>query len=218
MLPLENYAPAKDPLRILHQDADLLVIDKPSGLLSVPGKAREHADCVESRLRAVFPETLLVHRLDMDTSGVMVFAANAHAQRHLGLQFEKRQLSKTYEALVWGRPEANTGLANAPMIVDWPNRPLQKVCHDTGKSAETEWQVLARGEDHSRMRLRPKTGRSHQLRVHMAHLGHPILGDRFYARGPALAARSRLCLHASEISLRHPNGGDWITFCSDVPF
>jgi len=201
----------------VHCDDDLIVVDKPSGLLSVPGKALEHSDCMEQRVRDAYPQALLVHRLDMDTSGVMVFAANRNAQKHIGLQFQKRQLKKRYEALVWGAPP-DEGLAEWPLIVDWPNRPLQKVCHETGKPAETKWHVLERGDDHARVSLEPKTGRSHQLRVHMDTLGHPILGDRFYATGEALAARPRLCLHAAEISLRHPTGGEWITFNSPVPF
>lgn len=216
MTPFE-YAPPSDPLVILHQDDDLILVSKPSGLLSVPGRNPKHSDCVESRVKAAFPNALLVHRLDMDTSGVMVFAANSAAQRHVGLQFERRHLEKTYEALVWGQPE-NEGMVDLPLIVDWPNRPLQKVCHETGKPSETAWRVLERKPVFSRVALFPKTGRSHQLRVHMKSIGHAILGDRFYATGAALEAFPRLCLHAKSLRLRHPSGGEWVSFESPVPF
>lgn len=212
-----SYTPPSGPLSVIHQDADLVVVSKPSGLLSVPGKAPEHADCLEARIKAEMPEALLVHRLDMDTSGVMVFAGNPAAQRHLGLQFEKRQLEKTYEALVWGIPERH-GTIDLPLIVDWPNRPLQKVCRESGKHAETQWERLEVNGDHARVRLMPKTGRSHQLRVHMKEIGHPILGDRFYATGAALEAKDRLCLHAKTLRLRHPTGGEWVEFSDPVPF
>lgn len=211
------YNPPNDPLVILHQDTDLIVISKPSGLLSVPGKDLSHSDCVEARVKAAVPGALLVHRLDMDTSGVMVFAGNPAAQRHLGLQFERRHLEKTYEALVWGQPP-DEGVAELPLIVDWPNRPLQKVCFETGKASETRWQVLERLNGAARVALFPKTGRSHQLRVHMKEIGHPILGDRFYSEGEALAASDRLCLHAKSLRLRHPTGGEWVEFEDPVPF
>lgn len=217
MQPLD-YQPPLDPLEILREDDDLIVVNKPSGLLSVPGKAAEHGDCVQTRLLETHPNALLVHRLDMDTSGVMIFAANQRAQRHLGLQFERRQLKKSYTALIWGRPTQDSGHVTLPLIVDWPNRPLQKVCHETGKTAETAWTVLERHQNNTRVWLEPKTGRSHQLRVHMNALGHPILGDRFYAHPEALAAAPRLCLHASELSLRHPTGGDWTTITTATPF
>lgn len=212
-----TYDPPEGPLVILHQDADLLVLDKPSGLLSVPGKAVEHADCLETRAKLAFPDALLVHRLDMDTSGVMIFARNKAAQRHLGLQFERRHTAKTYEALVWGQPE-DAGEVNLPLITDWPNRPLQKVCLETGKASHTKWEVLARKADHARVRLMPTTGRSHQLRVHMLAIGHVILGDRFYAKGEALTAAARLCLHALSLEIYHPVGGERIRFYAPVPF
>ncbi len=211
------YAPPVGPLEILHQDDDILVLNKPSGLLSVPGKAARHSDCLESRAKADFPEALLVHRLDMDTSGVMIFALNKPAQRHLGLQFERRHTVKTYEALVWGQPE-DAGEVNLPLIVDWPNRPLQMVDHERGKPAHTGWEVMARKATHARLRLRPTTGRSHQLRVHMLALGHPILGDRFYATGEALKAAPRLCLHAKALEIFHPVGGARLAFHAPCPF
>lgn len=201
-----EYNPPQDPLVILHEDAEVLLVDKPAGLLSVPGKGEHLADCLIARVQAVFPEALLVHRLDRDTSGVMIFAMTAHAQRHLGLQFEKRMTRKTYVARVWGVPEERSGSIDLPLIVDWPNRPLQMVCHETGKPAQTDWKVIKTDGVTSRVRLFPKTGRSHQLRVHMLALGHPILGDPFYATG---AARDypRLMLHSEELRFNHPQGG-----------
>lgn len=211
------YAPPQDPLVIMHEDADVLLVDKPGGLLSVPGKGPELADCLLSRVQAAFPHALLVHRLDRDTSGVMIFALSPHAQRHLGLQFEKRMTRKTYVARVWGVPSEKSGLIDLPLIVDWPNRPRQKVCHETGKPAQTEWRVLKNEGTTSRIRLHPKTGRSHQLRVHMLELGHPILGDPFYATGEALAF-PRLMLHAEELRFKHPDGGKSIKVRSKAPF
>lgn len=212
-----GYAPPQDPLVVLHEDAEVLLVDKPAGLLSVPGKGPHLADCLLSRVQDVFPDALLVHRLDRDTSGVMIFALTAHAQRHLGLQFEKRMTQKTYVAQVWGVPQAKTGTVDLPLIVDWPNRPRQMVCHETGKPAQTDWRVLKHDGMIARMRLHPKTGRSHQLRVHMLSLGHPILGDPFYATG---AARDypRLMLHSQELRFKHPQGGRSMKIRTGVPF
>jgi len=198
-----EYNPPQDPLVVLHEDAEVLLVDKPAGLLSVPGKGPHLADCLIARVQDAFPDALLVHRLDRDTSGVMIFALTPHAQRHLGLQFEKRMTRKTYVARVWGVPQEKTGTIDLPLIVDWPNRPRQMVCHETGKPAQTDWRVLKDEGDTARVRLSPKTGRSHQLRVHMLSLGHPILGDPFYATGPALAY-PRLMLHSEELRFKHP--------------
>ncbi len=214
---MESYSPPTEPLEILHEDAELLIVNKPTGLLSVPGKGAHLADCLITRLQAIFPETLLVHRLDRDTSGVMVFARTAHAQRHLGLQFEKRMVKKTYVARVWGVPTEKSGLIDLPLIVDWPNRPKQKICHETGKSAQTEWKMLKDEGETARLRLFPKTGRSHQLRVHCLAMGHPILGDPFYATGEARAF-DRLMLHAEELRLKHPDGGKSLKFRQAAPF
>ncbi|MCX8952376.1 RluA family pseudouridine synthase [Ruegeria sp. NA] len=207
----ETYAPPQTALDVLHEDAQLIVVNKPSGLLSVPGRGDHLADCLLTRVQAAFPQALLVHRLDRDTSGVMVFAQTPHAQRHLSMQFEKRQTRKTYIARVWGRMEPKTGTVDLPLIVDWPNRPRQMVCHDTGKPAVTDWRVVKHEGETSRVRMFPKTGRSHQLRVHMQALGHPILGDPFYATG---AAREfpRLMLHSEELRLKHPEGGHSMKF------
>ena len=213
----DQYLPPDVPLNILHDDHEIVVVDKPAGLLSVPGKGPHLADCLMARVVEAFPTALLVHRLDRDTSGVMVFALTPHAQRHLGLQFEKRQTRKTYVARVWGTLAPKTGTVDLPLIVDWPNRPLQKVCHETGKAAQTDWRVLRSTDGESRVRLMPKTGRSHQLRVHMLALGHPILGDPFYAAGPA-RDHPRLMLHSEELRLRHPDGGRGMAFRAKAPF
>ncbi|MDW3118523.1 MAG: RluA family pseudouridine synthase [Roseovarius pacificus] len=211
------YDPPQDPLKVLHEDHEIVVVDKPAGLLSVPGKGAHLADCLLARVQEAFPTALLVHRLDRDTSGVMVFAQTPHAQRHLGLQFEKRQTKKTYVARVWGCLEPKSGTVDLPLIVDWPNRPRQMVCHETGKAAVTDWRVLRHGQEETRVRLMPKTGRSHQLRVHMLALGHPILGDPLYATGAA-AALPRLMLHSEELRLRHPDGGAGMRFRAKAPF
>ncbi|SLN29464.1 Ribosomal large subunit pseudouridine synthase A [Roseovarius litorisediminis] len=214
---MSEYTPPDTALDILHEDHELVVVNKPAGLLSVPGKGEHLADCLLTRVQAVFPQTLLVHRLDRDTSGVMAFAQTPHAQRHLGLQFEKRQTKKTYVARVLGRLEPKTGTVDLPLIVDWPNRPLQMVCHETGKEAVTDWRVQRYASGETRVRLMPKTGRSHQLRVHMKALGHVILGDPLYAEGPARDF-PRLMLHSEELRLRHPDGGRGMVFRAKVPF
>jgi tRNA pseudouridine32 synthase/23S rRNA pseudouridine746 synthase len=212
-----TYNPPQDPLVILHDDHEVLLVDKPSGLLSVPGKGPELADCLIARVQAVFPMALLVHRLDRDTSGVMIFALTRHAQRHLGLQFEKRQTKKTYVARVWGNLVEKTGTVDLPLIVDWPNRPLQMVDHENGKQAVTDWWVTGSKENETRVRLMPRTGRSHQLRVHMLALGHPILGDPFYAKGAA-GDYPRLMLHSQTLQFRHPDGGRGMRFTAKCPF
>lgn len=211
------YDPPDGPLSILHEDAEVLLVDKPAGLLSVPGKGPHLADCLIARVQTAFPDALLVHRLDRDTSGVMIFALTPHAQRHLGLQFEKRMTQKTYVARVWGAPKEKSGTVDLPLIVDWPNRPRQMVCHETGKPAQTDWRLLKTEDGNARMRLHPRTGRSHQLRVHMLALGHPILGDPFYASGPARAF-SRLMLHSEELRFKHPQGGHSMKIRSKAPF
>lgn len=213
-----DYNPPQDPLDIIHDDHELLIVNKPAGLLSVPGKGEHLSDCLIARIQAVFPQALLVHRLDRDTSGVMVFALTRHAQRHLGLQFEKRMTQKTYVARVAGKLEPKTGTVELPLIVDWENRPLQKVCAETGKAAHTDYRVMRYGETETRVRLMPRTGRSHQLRVHMLSLGHPILGDPFYAKGAALADHPRLMLHSEELRVKHPDGGATHKFRAKAPF
>lgn len=211
------YAPPDEPLDILHDDAEMLVVSKPSGLLSVPGKGAHLSDCLIARVQAVWPQALLVHRLDRDTSGVMVFGLTPHAQRFLSKQFELRAAKKTYVARVWGRMTPKTGRVDLPLIVDWPNRPKQHVDHENGKPAVTDWRVLRDTETESRVRLFPQTGRSHQLRVHMAELGHPILGDPFYAEGPAREFE-RLMLHSEELRIKHPDSGRMMRFREAPPF
>lgn len=214
-----DYQPPQDPwLTILHRDEDLLVLSKQSGLLCVAGKPAGHQDCLEARAKARFPQALLVHRLDRDTSGIVVMAMNAKAQRHLGLQFERRKLKKTYIARVWGHVAGESGTIDLPLATDWPNRPKQKVDFVSGRAAQTDWQVIAREAEVTRLKLTPLTGRSHQLRVHMLSLGHPILGDRFYAPGPALAAADRLQLHAEALELHHPSDGRLCRFNDPAPF
>ncbi|MEM8553609.1 MAG: RluA family pseudouridine synthase [Pseudomonadota bacterium] len=211
------YAPPDTPLTILHEDAHIVLADKPSGLLSVPGRGEHLADCLISRLQVVFPSILLVHRLDRDTSGLMVFALTKHAQKDLGQQFEKRVVKKSYLARVHGELAEPSGHINLPLIVDWPNRPLQKVCQDTGRPAQTDWKRLKAGNGESRVRLTPITGRSHQLRVHMQQIGHPILGDPFYATEPA-RDHPRLMLHAERLRFNHPESGRGQSFSSPAPF
>lgn len=213
----DDYDPPQDSLKIIHQDHELLLIDKPAGLLSVPGKGEHLADCLLARVQAAFPQALLVHRLDRDTSGVMVFALTPHAQRHLGLQFERRHMKKVYVARVWGEMVEKTGTVDLPLIVDWPNRPLQHVNFETGKPALTDWRVQRVEGGTTRVRLYPHTGRSHQLRVHMKEIGHPILGDPFYAEGPARDF-PRMMLHAESLRLRHPDGGKGVSFNAKCPF
>lgn len=211
-----NYDPPKEPLSYCYVDDDLIIVEKPSGLLSVPGKTEP--DCLEARICKEYPEALTIHRLDMATSGIMVFARNPHAQRHVGLQFEKRIPEKTYIARVFGQVQDKTGQVNLPLITDWPNRPRQMVCHERGKPSVTEWKLLEHEDQASRLALYPKTGRSHQLRVHMLSIGHPILGDRLYADEGAFMAAPQLQLHAHKLKLRKPTGGDWIKFESPCPF
>jgi tRNA pseudouridine32 synthase/23S rRNA pseudouridine746 synthase len=212
-----NYNPPMHPyLDIVSQDDDILVLNKPSGLLSVPGK--EHADCLQARARRVFPTATVVHRLDMATSGLMVMALNKPAHRHISKQFELRETTKTYQAIVFDTVQQDSGEINLPLICDWPNRPKQMVDHEQGKKALTRWQVLERKNNTTRVELKPVTGRSHQLRVHMLSMQHPILGDSLYAQGQALEMADRLNLHAMTLSFRHPVSEQTLRFESQVPF
>jgi tRNA pseudouridine32 synthase/23S rRNA pseudouridine746 synthase len=212
-----DYNPPQEPLEILHADSQILVVNKPEGLLSVPGRGAHLADCLIARIHQIHPEALLVHRLDRDTSGVMVFGLTPHAQRHLSMQFEKRTTKKAYVARLAGRLEPRAGTVDLPLIVDWPNRPRQMVCHDTGKAAVTDWRVVKYEEDATRVRLVPKTGRSHQLRVHMLSLGHPILGDPLYASGAALE-HPRMMLHSEELRIKHPESNESLKFRAKAGF
>ena len=213
------YRPPTEPwLVVLHEDEELLVLAKQSGLLSVAGKPADHADCLESRAQAEYPDARIVHRLDRETSGVIVMAMNAKAHRHLGLQFERRKTCKKYIARVWGKVEPDSGVVNLPLSCDWPNRPKQMVDMEGGRSAITTWEVLERGEKATRLSLSPLTGRSHQIRVHMLSMGHPILGDSFYAPEPARILADRLQLHAESLTLHHPSDGRLMTFKDSCPF
>ncbi|ADD75855.1 tRNA pseudouridine32 synthase/23S rRNA pseudouridine746 synthase [Pantoea sp. PA1] len=217
---MEPYNPPLEPwLHILYQDAHIMVVNKPSGLLSVPGRLDEHKDSVMTRIQRDYPEAESVHRLDMATSGVIVVALTKAAERELKRQFREREPAKTYVARVWGHPAQEKGMVDLPLICDWPNRPKQKVCFDTGKSAQTDYQVVEYGEDNSaRVALKPITGRSHQLRVHMLALGHPILGDGFYAHPEAKAMADRLLLHAESLTITHPAFGNAMTFRQPADF
>jgi tRNA pseudouridine32 synthase/23S rRNA pseudouridine746 synthase len=205
---------ATTDLALLHADDHLLVWSKPSGLHTVPAKPPGPQDCLVARAEAAFPGALLVHRLDRDTSGLVAMARTRLAQRHLGWQFERRQIAKTYIARVAGRVAEAAGRIDLALRCDWPNRPRQMVDPD-GKPSTTLWRVLDREAEATRLELTPLTGRSHQLRVHCLALGHPILGDPLYG-DPASAPR--LQLHAASLGFRHPDGGAWRAFAAPVPF
>jgi tRNA pseudouridine32 synthase/23S rRNA pseudouridine746 synthase len=213
------YAPPTDPwLTVLHADARMLVLDKPSGLLTVPGKDPALADCLEARAREKWPTATLVHRLDKDTSGIVLMALDKKALGDLGQQFEKRRTSKRYIARVWGRMAEDSGRVDMPLATDWENKPRQRVDWENGRASKTEWLVLEREDQATRVQLNPLTGRTHQLRVHMLAIGHPMLGDQFYATGAALAAADRLQLHAEQLTFFHPDDGREMTFTSPTPF
>ncbi|MEZ7276845.1 bifunctional tRNA pseudouridine(32) synthase/23S rRNA pseudouridine(746) synthase RluA [Pseudoalteromonas sp. 68 DY56-GL68] len=210
---LLNYNPPMTPyLSIVYQDDDLLIVNKPSGLLTVPGKDPKHADCLIARVNRVFPTAKIVHRLDMATSGIICLAMHKEAHRNLSMQFQDRKTAKRYIARVFGKLEQQTGSVDLPLICDWPNRPKQMVDHDNGKPSLTHFKVLEHEDNATRVELTPITGRSHQLRVHMLSLGHPILGDRLYAHPAALAMAPRLQLHAEMLSLAHPVNGKEMVF------
>ena len=212
------YNPPLDPyLSLLYRDADLLVFDKPSGLLSVPGRHPLLKDSLLTRVQEEFPQALIVHRLDKDTSGVVLMSLNRKAHAFVAAQFEARTTRKSYLAEVWGRIEDEEGMIDLPLAIDPDNKPRHRVDLEHGKRAQTRWQVIGYGENTTRVRLFPLTGRTHQLRVHMKALGHAILGDEFYADGEALAASARLLLHAEQLSFRHPNASE-VTFTAPAPF
>lgn len=215
---MSTYAPPLAALAVLHADAHLIAVDKPSGLLSVPGRGEDKADCALSRAQAIFPDALTVHRLDMATSGLLLLARGKEMQRALSGLFERGEISKRYIADVWGAPSPASGEINLPLITDWPRRPLQKVDHAIGKPSVTRFETLRAGDAWTRLHLTPLTGRSHQLRVHLAEIGHPILGDEFYAHARALAAAPRLALHAASLSFVHPATGEPLRLDSPCPF
>ena len=218
MIPDFIYAPPDVPLSILYEDRHIIVVDKPSGLLSVPGKLEGRQDCLVSRLVAERWDALLVHRLDCDTSGVMIFGRTKQAQGFLGQEFEKRRAKKSYIARVAGEIAGEKGHIDLPLCADWPNRPRQMVSYEHGRPAQTDWEVIGRAAGETRVKLTPLTGRSHQLRVHMLELGHAILGDPIYASGPDYEDHPRLMLHAHTLGLHHPETGEWIDFQAPIPF
>ncbi|MDQ7058292.1 MAG: pseudouridine synthase [Ghiorsea sp.] len=217
MRPTHFYQPPPDNgITLLFEDEHLLVVNKPAGLLSVPGNSPEKKDCMESRLQAEFLEALTVHRLDMSTSGILLFARNKTMHSAMSKLFADRKISKTYIAVVDGLVEQDKGEINAPLMVDWSNRPKQKVDAE-GKPSCTYYEVISHDTEAntSRVKLTPITGRSHQLRVHMMSLGHAILGDEFYAPDEAFAKANRLLLHAAKLRFMHPITQQSI--CIDCP-
>lgn len=206
------------PLRLLHVDNDWIVVDKPPGLPSVPGRASGLQDCVATRVQALHPDARVVHRLDMPTSGLLLMARGAENQRRLGAAFEQRRVAKTYVALVDGEPLDDEGEVELPLSADWPRRPRRIVDPVGGKPALTRWRVVERLGRCARVRLEPQTGRTHQLRVHLSAIGHPILGDALYAGETAAAAAPRLMLHACRLTLAHPSDGRPCSFVSPAPF
>lgn len=205
-------------LDIVYQDNDLVVLNKSSGILSVPGRLPEHQDCLQNRVARVLPSATIVHRLDMATSGLIVMALNKPSHVAISRQFEKRQVQKSYIARVYGQVQKPQGEIDLPLICDWPNRPKQKVDFEQGKKALTHYRVLSHETQSTLLALTPVTGRSHQLRVHMLSLGHPILGDRLYAHEQALAASERLNLHAQMLTISHPVTDQALVFHVSCPF
>lgn len=210
-------------LAVLHADAGVLVLDKPSGLLSVPGRGQDKLDCLSARAQRLYPDARIVHRLDMATSGLMLMARGAAALTLLAKSFAARQVHKRYEAVVHGLPAAgSTALwqeIDLPIAVDWPNRPRRIVCPHTGKPSLTRWRLLGpAGPNRTRIELEPVTGRSHQLRVHLLAIGHPIVGDMLYGDPEVEAAAGRLLLHATQIGFDHPLFGQAMQFTSAPAF
>jgi tRNA pseudouridine32 synthase/23S rRNA pseudouridine746 synthase len=203
-------------LQPLHIDAALIVIDKPAGLLAVPGRGEAGRDNLAARVQSHWPDALVVHRLDMATSGLIVYARGAAAQRLLSGAFAGREVHKRYVAVVEGCTAAEAGEIDAPLGADWPQRPRQRIDREQGKPALTRWRVLERADDSTRLALEPVTGRSHQLRVHLLSIGHPIRGDALYAEAPLRA--ERLLLHATQLAFRHPASGASMSFESAPPF
>ena len=208
---------SQEPIRLLFCDPHLLIVDKPTLLLSVPGRHPLNHDCLLNRLSVRYPGVSAVHRLDLDTSGVMVIPRHREALSRLARQFQERQIDKTYIARVAGHVAEDVGKCDLPLIADWPNRPKQKVCFETGKQALTRWRVLSRDHNSSLLALTPVTGRSHQLRIHMREIGHPILGCDFYAPEAVLSAAPRLLLHATSLRFTHPLSGELLTAHSPAP-
>ncbi len=203
-------------LRVLHADDAMVVVDKSAGVLSVPGLGTGLHDNLTSSVQALFADARVVHRLDQATSGLMLFARGAAMQRTLSMAFEARRVDKEYVAVVEGQIEGVEGSITAPLIADWPRRPRQKVDDEHGRPALTHWRLLERGADTSRLELHPVTGRTHQLRVHLQFIGHPIVGDTLYAPQPQQS--TRLLLHATRLELLHPLTLQPCAYASAPPF
>ncbi|VAW85381.1 Ribosomal large subunit pseudouridine(746) synthase @ tRNA pseudouridine(32) synthase [hydrothermal vent metagenome] len=215
------YTPPVDTgLDILYQDELLIAVNKPSGLLSVPGRGADKQDCMITRIQQRFADALTVHRLDMETSGILLFARHKTVHRLLSRAFQEREVEKQYTAVIAGVLEREAGEVNLPLICDWPNRPRQKVDHDVGKPSLTRYQRLSYDAvlDATRVALFPVTGRSHQLRVHMLSLGHAILGDPLYAPPDVKVKAPRLQLHANKMLIQHPVSGEPLRLFSEPPF
>lgn len=213
-----NPTPPTDDVRVLHHDDTLVVIDKPSGLLAVPGRGDDKRDCAATRVHDRFADARVVHRLDQPTSGLMLFARGATMQRELGALFEQRAIGKRYVAVVAGDMAADTGEIDLPLAADWPNRPRQIVDLVRGRPSLTRWRVLSREAGRTRVELEPLTGRSHQLRVHLASIGHPIVGDALYAPPDSMHAAPRLLLHAAALHFVHPLERNARAYASAPPF
>ena len=205
---------------LVYLDDALIVVNKPAGLLAVPGRGPDKADCLSARLQAIHPDAQIVHRLDMATSGLILLARGAEAQRRMSTAFAERRVAKTYIAVVDGLPAADAGEIDLPLSADWPNRPRQKVDVLLGKPSCTRWQVLSRDpiRSQTRLSLQPVTGRSHQLRLHLSAIGHAILGDRLYASAAVAGTAPRLLLHASRLQFDHPDHGQALDLASAPPF
>ncbi|MBL4802750.1 MAG: bifunctional tRNA pseudouridine(32) synthase/ribosomal large subunit pseudouridine synthase RluA [Emcibacter sp.] len=215
---LLDYKPPMTPLDIIYSDKDIVVLHKPSGLLSVPGRQDHMKDSLSQRVQNEFKTATVVHRLDMDTSGVMIMALNIEAHRYISKQFEKRATEKSYVAHLYGVMEQDEGEIDLPLILDWPNRPRHIVDHENGKPSLTRWKVLDRAKDYTRIGFYPVTGRTHQLRVHAQAINHPILGDTLYAHDTARGMADRLMLHAEKLTLTHPYTKEIMHFTSDPEF
>lgn len=216
---IEYHPPVEPWLDIVYHDNHIMVVNKPSGLLSVPGNQPQYYDSAMSRIKDKYGFCEPAHRLDMATSGILLFSMSKKADSELKRQFRERQTQKHYEALVWGHLQQDQGVVNLPMICDWENRPRQRIDFQLGKSAVTKYEVLQRLPNNSTLvKLTPITGRSHQLRLHMLALGHPILGDKFYAHPQAKHMANRLCLHAKSLTITHPISAEIMTFEREAAF
>lgn len=205
-------------IRKVYQDAELIVLDKPSGLLAVPGRGPDLQDCLSARVQAESPSAAVVHRLDRDTSGLIVMALDAESQRELSRQFAEREVEKVYRAMVYGSPAADEGLVDLPLRKDFDRPPRHMVCHVHGRPAQSAWRVVQRFADRTLLEVNPITGRSHQIRIHLAELKHPILGDPLYAHEAALLMAERLLLHAEQLTLTHPRTGARMTWHAACEF